>query len=86
MGKGQKSFIQYSPAPKSSADINQIKKSRVTVIYDQPHQKPTINMEEAPMLNLLTTYLSYLILILIGHIKDFILHILVPAKVFILIS
>jgi hypothetical protein len=42
---------------------------RVPAVDERPHDKE--QLEEAPLFILVSTYLSYLILIAIGHVRDF---------------
>ena len=70
MGKGKRAHIDYSP-PLSSASLTGQKVYESPPLYTNPVQQPDEVMEEAPLFTLVTTYLSYFILIIIGHIRDY---------------
>jgi serine palmitoyltransferase len=75
MGKGERAHVDYTP-PLSSSDIIPSKgKTTDSPVIFQPSTKPQefdANVEKVPLIHLITTYLSYLILIVIGHCRDFV--------------
>lgn len=87
MGKGARAHFQFdNSTPLSSADV--AKASKVELgphsLYNAESPEPKIShdelIEEAPMFILLTTYMSYLLLIVVGHVRDFIDGMLYPEK------
>jgi serine palmitoyltransferase len=84
MGKGQRAHLDFQP-PLSSADILPKGKEVVDAapaIFqpDVAPQELDHNIESVPLIHLITTYLSYFILIVVGHIRDFIRKRLYPEK------
>jgi hypothetical protein len=93
MGKGQRSLkeVLHQP-PLSSADILMLpvqKQDSGVDLSTQPiglykkedcQEELTEHAEKVPLIHLMTTYLSYLILIITGHIRDFVLRILKPEQ------
>ncbi|KAJ3320357.1 serine palmitoyltransferase component [Boothiomyces sp. JEL0866] len=71
-GKGQRVHLNFKP-PTSSADILSEKVVNAPpAIYTKPQQELNKNVEETPLIHLITTYISYFILIVVGHVRDFI--------------
>lgn len=90
MGKGEKLVLDYR-TPVSSADLASVKgKGPHTHILEGPHslyneEKPVkidheLQIEKTPLFILITTYLSYFILIVYGHARDIYDSIFYPEK------
>lgn len=76
MGKGKRAHLDFKP-PLSSADILHKDSSLIDTQHaifqpNQTNHEFDENLETTPLIHLITTYLSYLILIVTGHIRDFI--------------
>ncbi|KAI8908306.1 pyridoxal phosphate-dependent transferase [Gorgonomyces haynaldii] len=70
MGKGNRAHLDYQP-PLSTTSLEGQKVYEPPTLYTKPVQQPEeIIEEEAPLFTLVTTYLSYFILILVGHCRD----------------
>ncbi|KAJ3108019.1 serine palmitoyltransferase component [Phlyctochytrium planicorne] len=95
MGKGKRAHFEASRPPISSADLISTSNASHPVIdspanlYKKPDPSspvPTapVDQEECieatPLLVLVTTYISYFILIVVGHIRDFFAMRLVPKS------
>jgi hypothetical protein len=82
-GKGERAHFGFKP-PLSSSDIGGHKEILETPppIFKEPvpSQEFDHNVEDVPLIHLLTTYLSYIIIIMVGHIKDFYGKIFYPEK------
>ncbi len=87
MGKGARAHFDTT-TPLSSADVSRGAKQVVELgpnsLYNAQSPEPKIDhdelIEEAPLFILLTTYMSYLLLIVVGHVRDFVDGLLYPEK------
>ena len=78
MGKGKRSSVSLEP-PLTSADILLPNEKLLEPAPVYP-QTPNHDEQDAPIFVLLTTYLSYFILIVVGHVRDFFGHWLSPKS------
>lgn len=84
MGKGERTHSSFQ-SPLSTTDILPDGKKR-EVLYNNSlmnniplHEDADLDEQDAPLFVLVTTYLSYFILIVFGHLRDFIGKILYPS-------
>ncbi|KAJ3324116.1 serine palmitoyltransferase component [Boothiomyces sp. JEL0866] len=72
MGRGQRAHKNFKD-PKNSFDTLASKEELLEppALYTTP-KKPQVTEDSIPLIHLITTYLSYFILIVVGHVKDFI--------------
>ena len=78
MGKGKRAHLDYKP-PLSSADTLKSIDDTLPAIYNDSTLKQ-VDSEKPPLVHIITTYLSYLVLIVVGHIRDFIKRIVDPKQ------
>jgi serine palmitoyltransferase len=81
MGKGQRLAVTTMSAPLNSGDTIKKVPSLPTGTSLFPHKSAykAAEMEEAPLFTLVTTYISYFILILFGHVRDICGNIFSPS-------
>jgi hypothetical protein len=84
MAKGQRAHVGYQ-TPVSSADIlpknKQVPDAPPAIFQcDVSPEELDHNVEKVPFIHLMTTYLSYVVLIVIGHIRDVVIRIYNPKK------
>ncbi len=89
MGKGARAHFEYS-TPLSSADLISGQDAKATLLEgphslynaESPEQRVDHDelIETAPLFILITTYLSYFILICVGHVRDFLDGIFYPEE------
>ena len=78
MGKGKRAHLDYKP-PISSADTLKTVDDTLPAIFNDSNTLQE-DLEKPPLLHIITTYLSYLVLIVVGHIRDFVKRIYSPQQ------
>lgn len=78
MGKGKRAHLDYKP-PISSSDTLKLIDDTLPAIYNDSTEV-SHDLEKPPLVHIITTYLSYLVLIVVGHIRDGFKRVLMPGE------